>query len=85
MATISGQSDREIVTKALWYGDCQVIRMPKSRLKRLFTFLIRGIRTLMMAYMVGIANIVNQETKFMDDTNDKIEVVEKEADDDPFK
>ena len=38
----------------------------------------------MMAYMVGIANIVNQETKFMDDTNDKIEVVEKEVDDDPF-
>ncbi|MBO3698646.1 hypothetical protein [Roseivirga sp. E12] len=59
--------------------------MPKSRLKRFFTFLIRGLRTLMMAYMVGIANIVNQETKFMDDTNDKIEVVEKEADDDPFK
>lgn len=39
----------------------------------------------MMAYMVGIANIVNQEAKFMDDTNDKIEVVEKEADDDPFE
>lgn len=39
----------------------------------------------MMAYMVGIANIVNQEAKFMDDTNDKIEVVEKEVDDDPFE
>ncbi len=85
MATISGQSDREIVTKTHWYGDCQAMSMPKSRLKRFFTFLIRGIRTLMMAYMVGIANIVNQETKFMDDTNDKIEVVEKEADNDPFK
>ncbi|WP_139135261.1 hypothetical protein [Roseivirga sp. 4D4] len=59
--------------------------MPKSRLRRFFTFLIKGVRTLMMAYMVGIANIVNQETKFMDDTNDKIEVVEREADDDPFK
>lgn len=39
----------------------------------------------MMAYMIGIANIVNQEVKFMDDTNDKIEVVEKEVDDDPFE
>ncbi|OEK01883.1 hypothetical protein BFP97_10310 [Roseivirga sp. 4D4] len=73
------------MTKPPWYGDCQAIGMPKSRLRRFFTFLIKGVRTLMMAYMVGIANIVNQETKFMDDTNDKIEVVEREADDDPFK
>lgn len=59
--------------------------MPKSRVKRFFIFLIRGLRTFVMAYMVGIANIVNQEAKFMDDTNDKIEVVEKEVDDDPFE
>lgn len=59
--------------------------MPKSKVKRLFLFLMRTIRTCMMAYMIGIANIVNQESKFMDDTNYKIEVVEKEEDDDPFK
>jgi len=37
-----------------------------------------------MAYMVGISNIVNQEVKFMDEPADKIEVMEKEVDDDPF-
>ena len=45
---------------------------------------MRAFRACAMAYMVGISNIVNQEVKFMDEPADKIEVMEKEVDDDPF-
>lgn len=58
--------------------------MPKSKIKRLFISIMRSIRALAMAYMLGISNIVNQEVKFMDEPADRIEVMEKEEDDDPF-
>jgi len=58
--------------------------MPKSKLERLLIFLMRAFRACAMAYMLGISNIVNQESKFMDEPAHKIEVMEKEEDDDPF-
>jgi hypothetical protein len=46
---------------------------------------MRAFRACAMAYMIGISNIVNQESKFMDEPAHKIEVMEKEEDDDPFE
>lgn len=59
--------------------------MPKSRIKRFFLAALKYMRVLMVAYMVGIANSINQDHKFMDDTNYKIEVQDKQSDDDPFE
>ena len=39
----------------------------------------------MVAWMVGIANSVKQESRFMDDTNYQIEIKEEQSDDDPFE
>ena len=59
--------------------------MPKSRVKRLFIYLMRSLRLLIVAYMMGIANIVKEESRFMDESNYKIEVVEEQEDDEPFE
>jgi hypothetical protein len=39
----------------------------------------------MVAWMIGIANSINQEAKFMDDTHVKTEWVDEQSDDEPFK
>jgi len=59
--------------------------MPKSRVKRFFLAVLGYMRILIVAWMVGIANCVNQDHRFMDDTNYKIEVQDKQSDDDPFE
>lgn len=59
--------------------------MPKSRVKRLFIYLMRSLRLLMVAYMMGIANIVKEESRFMDESNYKIEVTQEQEDDEPFE
>lgn len=35
--------------------------------------------------MMGLANIVKEESRFMEDSNYKIEVVEEQEDDEPFE
>ena len=40
---------------------------------------------MIVAYMVGIANSINQEQRPMDDTNYRIEWHDERADDDPFE
>ncbi len=59
--------------------------MPKSRVKRFFIFLLRSIRIVIMAWMIGIANSIKQEAKFMDETTYKVEVREEQEDDEPFE
>ncbi|MFY0591207.1 hypothetical protein [Roseivirga sp.] len=59
--------------------------MPKSKVKKLLLYLLRTMRIMMVAYMMGIANIVKQESRFMDDSLYKIEVVEEQEDDEPFE
>ena len=59
--------------------------MPKSRVKRFFLACLGYLRILMVAWMVGIANSINQDHRFMDDTNYKIEWRDEQADDDPFE
>ena len=59
--------------------------MPKSRVKRFFLAFLKTLRIIIMAWMIGIANSMKQEARFMDETNYKIEVVHKVSDDDPFE
>ncbi|OEJ99693.1 hypothetical protein [Roseivirga misakiensis] len=59
--------------------------MSKSKAKRLIHFILRSMRIMMVAYMMGIANIVKQESRFMDDSLYKIEVVQEQEDDEPFE
>jgi len=42
------------------------------------------MRVFFVAWMIGIANSINQEAKFMDDTHIKTELVEEMEDDEPF-
>lgn len=42
------------------------------------------MRVLMVAFMIGIANVVKQESKFTQDTFAKTELVEKQKDDEPL-
>jgi len=58
--------------------------MSKSKLNRLLFRAFSFARMLMMAWMIGIANSINQEGKFMDDTHIKTELVEEQEDDEPF-
>ncbi len=53
----------------------------KKHLKRLFKFL----RTLMLAYMVGIANIVKEETRYIDDSHIQNEYKHEATDDEPLE
>jgi hypothetical protein len=39
---------------------------------------------LIVAYMVGMANSIKQEERFMDDTFYQIEVKDEQSDDEPF-
>ena len=59
--------------------------MPKSKVKRLFIYLMRSLRLLIVAYMMGIANIVKEESRFLEDTHYKIEMVEEQEDDEPLE
>lgn len=59
--------------------------MPKSRLKRFLIKLGAYLRIIMVAWMVGIANSIKQESRFMDDTNYRIEQSDEKTDDEPFE
>ena len=53
----------------------------KKNLKRFGLFL----RTLMLAYMVGIANIVKEETRYIDDSHIQNEYKHEITDDEPLE
>ena len=59
--------------------------MPRSKVGLLFRKFLSFLRLLVVAYMVGIANIVKQESKFMEDTFVKTELVEEHEDDEPLE
>lgn len=59
--------------------------MPKSRIKRFFLAALGYLRVLAVAWMVGIANCIKQENRFMDETNYRIEVRQEQDDDEPFE
>ena len=59
--------------------------MPKSRIKRFMIKLLAYLRIFMVAWMVGIANSIKQESRFMDDTNYRIEQTDEKTDDEPFE
>ena len=59
--------------------------MPRSKVGLLFIKSLSFLRLLVVAYMVGIANIVKQESKFMEDTFVKTELVEEHEDDEPLE
>lgn len=59
--------------------------MPKSKIHRWFLLAFSYLRVLFVAWMIGIANSINQEAKFMDDTHVKTELVEEQEDDEPLR
>lgn len=59
--------------------------MPKSKVRLLIIRFFSFLRMLAVAYMVGVANIVKQESKFMEDTFVKTELVEEQEDDEPLE
>ncbi len=59
--------------------------MPKSRIKRFLLASLSYLRVLIVAWMVGIANSINQESRFMDETNYRIEQQHEITDDEPFE
>lgn len=59
--------------------------MPKSRLKRFLLKIGGYIKILCVAWMVGIANSIKQESRFMDETNYRIEQTDERTDDEPFE
>jgi len=56
-----------------------------SKIKKLISRLFQLMRTAMLAYMVGIANIVKEETRFIEDTPTKIEYKQEVTDDEQIK
>ncbi|NIJ51619.1 hypothetical protein FHS68_000775 [Dyadobacter arcticus] len=46
-------------------------------IKKVWLFTKRWLRKLIMAFMLGFANVINQETKTIDDTSFKTEQPEK--------
>ncbi len=58
--------------------------MPKSKIRRWLHSGLSLMRVFFVAWMIGIANSINQEAKFMDDTHIKTELVEEMEDDEPF-
>ncbi len=58
--------------------------MPKSKIQRWLISTLSFLRVLFVAWMIGIANSINQEAKFMDDTHVKTELVEEQEDDEPW-
>ncbi|GAB5525666.1 MAG: hypothetical protein Roseis2KO_35380 [Roseivirga sp.] len=59
--------------------------MPKSRIKRFLIKFGSYLRIFIVAWMVGIANSMKQESRFMDDTNYRIEQTDEKTNDDPFE
>jgi hypothetical protein len=53
----------------------------KKYLRRLFQLL----RTLMLAYMVGVGNIVKEETRYIDDSHIQNEYQHVATDDEPIE
>ena len=58
--------------------------MPRSKVHILFIKFLSFLRVLIVAYMVGVANSIKQESWFMEDTFVKTELVEEQEDDEPF-
>lgn len=59
--------------------------MSKFKFQKLILKTLAFFRVIIVAWMVGIANSVKQENRFMDDTNYQIEVKEEQSDDEPFE
>ncbi|WP_323757854.1 hypothetical protein [Roseivirga sp.] len=59
--------------------------MSKFKFQKLLLKTFAFFRVLIVAWMVGIANSVKQENRFMDDTNYQVEVNEEQSDDEPFE
>jgi len=59
--------------------------MPRSKVYIIFRKFLSFLRLLMVAYMVGMANSIKQESKFTEDTFIKTELVEEQEDDEPFE
>ena len=59
--------------------------MPRSRFHKWLLKLMSLLRVFIMAWMVGIANSIKQEGRFMEDTFIKTEIVEEQEDDDPLE
>ena len=59
--------------------------MPRSKVHILFRKFLSFLRVLIVAYMVGVANSIKQEGRFMEDTFVKTELVEEQEDDEPFE
>ena len=47
--------------------------MPDSKLKRFWRYLVQMFKTMMLAYVLGISNVINQETRLIEDSKTKIE------------
>jgi len=50
------------------------------RINKIFRAAIKWLRYFTIAYMLGFANVLNQETKTMDDTFHKIEQTSEDED-----
>jgi hypothetical protein len=59
--------------------------MADSKFKRFFRKLVQLMKTMMLAYMVGLANIVKEETRFIEDTPTKIEYKHEVTDDEQIR
>lgn len=59
--------------------------MPKSRVERAFIWLLRNLRIVIMAWMIGIANAFQQKAEFMDEPAYRIEQIEETENGEPFE
>jgi len=59
--------------------------MPKSRVERALIWLLRNLRIVIMAWMIGIANAFQQKAEFMDEPAFRIEQIEEMENGEPFE
>lgn len=59
--------------------------MPKSRVERALIWLLRNLRIVIMAWMIGIANAFQQKAEFMDEPAFRIEEIEEMENGEPFE
>ncbi len=59
--------------------------MPKSKAKRALIWLLRNMRIVIMAWMIGIANAFQQKAEFMDEPAFRIEQIEETENGEPFE
>ena len=59
--------------------------MPKSRVERAFIRLLRNLRIVIMAWMIGIANAFQHKAEFLDEPAYRIEQIEETENGEPFE